>query len=84
MPTCTANWAARISTACANGVPARLTVRGRVFPSGRPDEESSTLVCRRSHLGNRIRHFKTLCQSPCTNVQNDSGFRRGLNELMAA
>lgn len=74
---------AHIECLCKWG-PSTLTVRGRVFPSGRPDEESKTLVCPDPTWKIEYDHFKKLCQSPCTNVQNDIWIQARLNELMAA
>ena len=74
---------AHIECLCKWG-PSTLTVRGRVFPSGRPDEESKTLVCPDPTWKIEYDHFKKLCQAPCTNVQNDIWIQARLNELMAA
>jgi scyllo-inositol 2-dehydrogenase (NADP+) len=64
--------------------PSTLTVRRRIFPSGRPDEEASTLVCADPTWAIEYEHFKTLCQSPQTNIQNDIWIQSRLGELMAA
>ena len=64
--------------------PSTLTVRRRVLPSGRPDEEASTLVCADPTWAIEYEHFKSLCQSPCTNIGNDIWIQSRLQELMAA
>ena len=64
--------------------PSTLTVRRRVLPSGRPDEEASTLVCADPTWAIEYEHFKSLCQSPCTNIGNDMWIQSRLQELMAA
>ncbi len=61
--------------------PSTFTVRKRVLPSGRPDEESKTLVCADPTWAAEYGHFKTLCQSPCTNIPNDVWIQSKLQEL---
>ena len=74
---------AHIECLCKWG-PSTLTVRKRVLPSGRPDEESATLVCADPTWAAEYEHFKTLCQSPGTNLKNDLWIQSKLQELMAA
>jgi len=64
--------------------PSTLTVRTRVFPSGRPDEQASTLVCADPTWAIEYDHFKRLCQSPTTNISNDIWIQSKLDQLMAA
>jgi scyllo-inositol 2-dehydrogenase (NADP+) len=64
--------------------PSTITIRRRVLPSGRPDEEASTLVCADPTWAIEYAHFKSLCQSPCTNIGNDMWIQSRLQELMAA
>jgi len=64
--------------------PSTLTVRRRVFPSGRPDEEASTLVCADPTWALEYAHFQALCQSPSSNIGNDIWIQSKLQELMAA
>jgi predicted dehydrogenase len=64
--------------------PSTLTVRRRIFPSGRPDEEATTLVCADPTWAIEYAHFKQLCQSPRTNIQNDIWIQCKLQELMVA
>lgn len=51
--------------------PSTYTQRHRVLPSGRPTEESSTLICTDPTWEEEYRHFCKLCQSPATNLAND-------------
>lgn len=74
---------AHIDCLCKWG-PSTLTVRRRVLPSGRPDEEASTLVCADPTWAIEYEHFKSLCQSPCTNIRNDMWIQSRLQDLMAA
>jgi predicted dehydrogenase len=64
--------------------PSTFTVRRRILPSGRPDEESKTLVCADPTWAAEYEHFKSLCQAPCTNIRNDMWIQSRLQELMAA
>ena len=64
--------------------PSTLTVRRRVFPSGRPDEEATTLVCADPTWAVEYEHFKALCKAPCTNIPNDVWIQSRLQELTAA
>ena len=64
--------------------PSTLTVRRRVFPSGRPDEEATTLVCADPTWAIEYRHFSSLCESPSVNIQNDIWIQSKLEELMTA
>lgn len=74
---------AHIDSLCKWG-PAVLTIRDRVLPSGRPNEESSTLVCSDPTWPIEYSHFKQLCQSGETNTHNDIWIQSKLAELMAA
>ena len=74
---------AHIECLCKWG-PSTLTIRRRVLPSGRPDEESQTLVCADPTWATEYDHFKALCQAPSTNIENDLWIQSKLQELMAA
>lgn len=74
---------AHIDCLCKWG-PSTLTVRTRVFPSGRPGEEATSLVCADPTWAAEYEHFKTLVQAPCTNIRNDLWIQSKLDELMAA
>jgi predicted dehydrogenase len=64
--------------------PSTMTIRRRILPSGRPDEEATTLVCADPTWAIEYEHFKSLCQSPCTNIGNDIWIQSRLQELIAA
>ena len=74
---------AHIRCLCKWG-PSTLTVRRRVLPSGRPDEEATTLVCPDPTWAVEYEHFKALCAAPATNIANDMWIQSKLQELMAA
>ena len=71
---------AHINCLCKWG-PSILTVRTRVFPSGRPDEESTTLVCPDPTWKMEYEYFKKTCAQPKTNLGNDIWIQSRLLEL---
>ncbi len=73
---------AHIDSLCKWG-PSTFTIRRRIFPSGRPNEESSRMVCADPTWAMEYEHFKALCQAPRTNIQNDIWIQSKLQELMA-
>jgi len=72
---------AHIDCLCKWG-PSTLAVRQRVFPSGRPSEDSHTLTCADGTWAAEYEHFKTLCKAPSTNIQNDIWIQSKLQEAM--
>ena len=74
---------AHIECLCKWG-PSTLTLRKRVFPSGRPEEEADTLVCADPTWRLEHDHFLNLCKSPATNLKNDIWIQSKLEEVMAA
>jgi scyllo-inositol 2-dehydrogenase (NADP+) len=78
---------AHISCLCKWG-PSTFTLRERVLPSGRPDEQATTLVCSDPTWEDEYRHFKQLCQAPgenqSGNLHNDIWIQGKLHELSAA
>jgi scyllo-inositol 2-dehydrogenase (NADP+) len=74
------NGTAHIDCLCKWG-PSTLTVRERVLPSGRPPEESSTLVCADPTWELEYAHFKELCKTGGNNVDNDIWILEKLKEL---
>jgi predicted dehydrogenase len=74
---------AHIDSLCKWG-PSTLTLRRRILPSGRPEEEANTLVCPDPTWAIEYEHFKELCESPSTNLQNDIWIQARLQELMEA
>ena len=61
---------AHIQSLCKWG-PSTFTVRDRKLPSGRPDEESVTLVQPDPTWELEYRHFKALCGNGASNIDND-------------
>jgi scyllo-inositol 2-dehydrogenase (NADP+) len=64
------NGSAHIESLCKWG-PSTLTVRNRKFPSGRPDEESITLLQPDPTWEAEYQHFKALCGQGNNNIEND-------------
>lgn len=74
---------AHIESLCKWG-PSTMTVRDRKLPSGRPDEESTTLVQADPTWDLEYDHFKALCDSGKSNIDNDIWINDVLGGLSAA
>lgn len=74
------NGSAHISSLCKWG-PSTFTVRDRKLPSGRPDEESVTLVQPDPTWALEYDHFKCLCESGVNNLENDIWINNTLQKL---
>jgi scyllo-inositol 2-dehydrogenase (NADP+) len=74
---------AHIQSLCKWG-PSTLTVRDRKLPSGRPDENSVTLVQSDPTWEIEYRHFKKLCEKGESNIDNDIWINDVLSGLSAA
>jgi len=61
---------AHIDCLCKWG-PSTFTLRKRVLPSGRPEEESETIKCADPTWKAEYEHFLKLCDDPSTNIDND-------------
>lgn len=61
---------AHIESLCKWG-PSSFTARNRKLPSGRPDEETVTLVHPDPTWEAEYRHFQTLCERAESNIDND-------------
>jgi predicted dehydrogenase len=61
---------AHVESLCKWG-PSVFTLRRRVLPSGRPDEEAVTLVCADPTWKSEYEHFLALCTNPSTNLDTD-------------
>ena len=59
-------------------------IRGRVLPSGRPDEEAVTLVQADPTWALEYDHFKSLCRAGGSSLQTDLWINGTLNALRAA
>jgi scyllo-inositol 2-dehydrogenase (NADP+) len=74
---------AHISSLCKWG-PSSFTLRSRVLPSGRPDEDTVTLVQADPTWAAEYAHFKALCASGGpSNIDNDIWIQSRLDELSA-
>ena len=74
------NGSAHIQSLCKWG-PSTFTLRDRKLPSGRPDEESVTLVQADPTWELEYQHFKHLCASGQSNIENDIWINSLLNDL---
>ena len=74
------NGSAHINSLCKWG-PCTFTLRDRKLPSGRPDEESVTLVQADPTWDLEYKHFKQLCSSGQSNIENDIWINSVLNNL---
>ena len=71
---------AHIQSLCKWG-PSMFTLRDRKLPSGRPDEESITLVQPDPTWELEYQHFKQLCARRESNIDNDIWINDVLNDL---
>lgn len=71
---------AHIESLCKWG-PSTFTVRERKLPSGRPDEESITLVQADPTWAAEYAHFKKLCECGESNIDNDFWIQDVLEDL---
>lgn len=74
---------AHIQSLCKWG-PSTFTLRDRKLPSGRPDENSVTLVQPDPTWEIEYRHFKGLCEKGGSNVDNDIWINNALAGLCAS
>lgn len=74
---------AHIQSLCKWG-PSTLTVRDRKLPSGKPDEDSVTLVQADPTWAIEYRHFKQLCDRGESNIDNDIWINDVLGGLSTA
>lgn len=71
---------AHIESLCKWG-PSTLTVRDRKVPAGRPDERAETLVQPDPTWQIEYAHFKALCGTGASNIDNDIWLNRQLTAL---
>jgi len=76
------NGSAHIESLCKWG-PTTFRVRDRKLPSGRPDEESITLVQPDPTWDTEYQHFKLLCSQGISNIDNDIWINDVLGGLSA-
>ena len=74
------NGSAHINSLCKWG-PSTFSLRDRKLPSGRPDEESITLVQSDPTWSVEYEHFKKLCESSVSNIDNDIWINTTLGDL---
>jgi len=74
------NGSAHINSLCKWG-PSTFTVRERKLPSGRPVEESVTLVQSDPTWNLEYKHFNKLCESGLNNLENDIWINNTLQKL---
>jgi len=74
------NGSAHVDCLCKWG-PSTFTHRKRVLPSGRPDEESVTLVCADPTWQAEYDYFSQLCHKPRNNIETDLWINSVLGEL---
>lgn len=74
------NGSAHIQSLCKWG-PSTFTLRDRKLPSGRPDEEATTLVQADPTWALEYQHFKQLCARGESNIENDMWINSALNDL---
>jgi len=72
---------AHIDSLCKWG-PSTFTIRRRIFPSGRHNEESSRMVCADPTWPMEYEHFKAHWQAHKKNIKNDIWIKSKLQELM--
>lgn len=76
------NGSAHIESLCKWG-PSKFIVRSRKLPSGRPDEETVTLIKPDPTWETEYAHFKFLCAKGETNIANDLLINDALQKLVA-
>jgi scyllo-inositol 2-dehydrogenase (NADP+) len=71
---------AHINSLCKWG-PSTFTLRKRVLPSGKPDQDHHTLECCDPTWALEYDYFKKLCVTNATNLENDEWINNTLNHL---
>jgi predicted dehydrogenase len=77
------NGSAHINSLCKWG-PSTFTVRDRKLPSGKPDEESISLVQPDPTWQMEYKHFTQLCQAGKNNLENDIWINNTLQKLASS
>jgi hypothetical protein len=76
------NGSAHIQSLCKWG-PSSFTLRRRVLPSGRPDEDTVTLVQSDPTWALEYDDFKRRCKNGESNIDNDIWINTALNDIAA-
>ena len=71
---------AHINCLCKWG-PSTYTQFGRVLPSGKPDEHSVTIACADPTWKTEYDHFKSLCKTGISNIENDIWLNEVINGM---
>jgi scyllo-inositol 2-dehydrogenase (NADP+) len=61
--------------------PSTFTLRNRILPSGRPDEQVDTIEMKDPTWALEYEHFKTLCAAGLSNIDNDIWINATLQNL---
>lgn len=76
------NGSAHISSLCKWG-PSTFTLRKRILPSGKPPEESITLVQEDPTWQEEYAYFKNMCDQKISNLSNDLWIQEKLQHLFS-
>jgi len=76
------NGSAHISSLCKWG-PSTFTLRDRILPSGKPPEESITLVQEDPTWQEEYSYFKMMCRQKTNNLSNDLWIQEKLQNLFS-
>jgi len=61
--------------------PSTFTLRKRVRPSGRPEEQTETIEMKDPTWGLEYDYFKKLCATGASNLDNDLWIKRALEDV---
>lgn len=64
--------------------PTTLTLRKRIYPSGKPEEKVETLSSADPTWALEYQHFKQICESGAANIENDFWINSVLNDVAQA
>ena len=70
-----------IDSLCKWG-PSRLTIRKRIFPSGKPKEKSFTKICSDPTWKLEEKYFRKISKQKLNNFSNDSLIKKSLNKIL--
>ena len=70
-----------INSLCKWG-PSRLTIRKRIFPSGKPKEKIFTKICSDPTWKLEEKYFRKISKEKLNNFSNDSFIKKSLNKIL--
>lgn len=70
-----------INSLCKWG-PSRLTIRKRIFPSGKPKEKIFTKICSDPTWKSEEKYFRKISKKGLSNFLNDSVIKKSLNKIL--